>query len=223
VSRHDSFATKAGKTLVLVGDSILDNAPYTHPEPDTTAHLRRMLPDWTVVRLAQDGAVMNDIAFQLAQLNDRVTTAVLSVGGNDAVEHIGVLERRATSSADVLADLLGIADQFSKRYESVAGSLAKYADRTILCTIYEVQLEPAHFAKLARVPLALLNDRIVRVASRLGLDVLELRTVCTEPSDFILQIEPSAQGAAKIAKAIGELMEPRTALGCARVFSAQKR
>ena len=30
----------ASRTLVVLGDSILDNAPYTRPEPDTTAHLQ---------------------------------------------------------------------------------------------------------------------------------------------------------------------------------------
>jgi hypothetical protein len=46
------------------------------------------------------------------------------------------------------------------------------------------------------------NDRIVRAARRVGAHVLELRDVCTEASDFVMQIEPSAQGARKIAAAI---------------------
>ena len=31
----------AAQILALFGDSILDNAPYTRPEPDTTTHLER--------------------------------------------------------------------------------------------------------------------------------------------------------------------------------------
>jgi lysophospholipase L1-like esterase len=208
------------RTLVLLGDSILDNAPYTTPERDTTAHLQNLLPAWTVVRLAQDGATMSDMRSQLRELPNRPLTAVLSIGGNDAIEHISVLDTRASNSADVLEELLAIADNFGSRYEAVARSVAEHADRLVLCTIYEVQLQPARYAQLARVPLALLNDRIIRTASRLGLEVLELRSVCTETSDFVLQIEPSAQGAAKIARAITAIMADSVRLKSARVFSA---
>jgi hypothetical protein len=83
-----------------------------------------------------------------------------------------------------------------------------------------VQLEPRPYAELARVPLALLNDRIVRTASRLGLDVLELRSICTDPADFVKQIEPSPQGAEKIANAIAGLVNGDGRLTAARVLSA---
>lgn len=73
------------------------------------------------------------------------------------------------------------------------------------------------------MPLALLNETIIRTGARLGLDVLELRSVCTEPSDFVMQIEPSPQGAAKIAKAIAALLLDPTLLNVGRVFVAQER
>ena len=206
--------------LVLLGDSILDNAPYTNPEPDTAAHLQRLLPSWYVQRLAQDGAVMSSVRLQLAELKSRPAIVVLSIGGNDAVQHIGLLEQRQASSTDVLDQLVAIGDDFARRYESVVRSVAAESDRLVLCTIYEVQLEPSRHARLARVPLAVLNDRIVRTASRLGLDVLDLRTVCAEPSDFVLQIEPSAQGAAKIARAIAGLVNLGDGLTSGAVFSA---
>jgi len=199
----------AEQKVVLLGDSILDNAPYTEPEPDTAAHLRRILGAAGSVDLrARDGATMADVPRQLERTADRGATAVLSIGGNDATAHIGILARPASDSAAVIGDLLEIADDFGRRYEEVARTVAAHYQRTVLCTIYEVQLEPAPLARLARVPLALLNDRIIRTAGLLGLEVLELREVCTAPSDFVLQIEPSATGAAKIAQAIAGLLEP---------------
>jgi len=181
--------------LVLLGDSILDNAPYTRPAPDTTAHLTDLLASgWSVRRLARDGARMGDLDFQLEGLTERPDVAILSIGGNDAAGHIGVLERRSTSAAALLEELLVIAEEFGRRYEVAAKAVAARAVRTVLCTIYEVRLEPPVFARLARVPLALLNDRIIATGARLGLEVLELRSVCTEPEDFVLQIEPSARG-----------------------------
>lgn len=96
-----------------MGDSILDNAPYTRPKPDTTAHLQQLLSSWSVRRLAVDGSVMADIAAQLDVLEEQPAVIVLSVGGNDAVDHIGVLDQQGTSSAEVLAQLLQISNDFS--------------------------------------------------------------------------------------------------------------
>ena len=210
-----------GMSVVLLGDSILDNAPYTRPEPDTTAHLIGLLgSEWSVERLARDGATMSEVSLQLQKLHAKPFRAVLSIGGNDAIAHIGLLERRATSAADVLDELLVIADAFERQYETVARSVTDHACGTVLCTIYEVPIEPPVFARLARVPLALLNDRIVRVGARLGADILELRSVCKDPGDFVHQIEPSPRGAAKIAGAIAGILrgapEPRSG----RVFVA---
>ena len=212
----------ASKSVVLFGDSILDNAPYTGGEPDSTAHLRRLLADWTVERHARDGARMVDIPFQLGRAGTTASIAILSVGGNDAVEHIQILEPRPVNSADVLRQLLRIADDFEEQYERVAGLVAAQAERTVLCTIYEVPLEPPQYAQLARVPLALLNDRIIRTAARLGVDVLELRSVCTAPEDFVMQIEPSARGAEKIAVAIADLVRTNGRSTSARLFSARR-
>ena len=211
----------ADHILALFGDSILDNAPYTRPEPDTTAHLERLLgEEWAVRRFATDGSTMRDVAGQLRGLRDRATIAVLSVGGNDAIEHIGILEQPAANSGMVLEQLDAIAAAFQDQYESVARMVAQRASRVILCTIYEVRLEPAVFAKRVRVPLALLNDRILRTAAKLGLDTLELRSICTEQGDFVQQIEPSLQGAAKIAKAIVAVVQGNGGLSSGRVFTA---
>lgn len=208
-------------SVVLLGDSILDNAPYTRPEPDTAAHLQRALgAGWSVRLLARDGATMSDLRWQLAELTSRPDHAVLSIGGNDATAHLGLLERRAAGGGEVLDELLLIADEFGRRYEAAAAAVAERAARTILCTIYEAPLEPPILARRARVPLAVLNDRIVRAGARLGLDVLELRTVCTEPADYVRQIEPSPRGAARIAQAIAAVLLGRPEPRSARVFAA---
>ena len=48
----------------------------------------------------------------------------------------------------------------------------------------------------------LFNDVIVRVAHERKLGLVDLRLVCTEPSDYANPIEPSGSGGAKIARAI---------------------
>jgi hypothetical protein len=207
--------------LVLLGDSILDNAPYTRPAPDTAHHLRQRLgAGWTVERLARDGAVISDVRFQLAELPARVDCAVLSIGGNDAAEHIDLLARRVSWAAEVLDALAAIADRFATDYLELAAAVMARTGRLVLCTIYEPPLFDPVMARLARVPLGVLNDRIVQIASRLRLEVLDLRTVCTEEDDFVKQIEPSARGAEKIATAIARLVQGGPESPTARIVAA---
>jgi lysophospholipase L1-like esterase len=208
------------RTLALLGDSILDNAPYTRPHPDTAQYLRELLAaEWTVMRLATDGAVITDVSSQLLDLPRRTDVAVLSVGGNDAAQHVDLLERRASHAADVLSELADIAERFAARYAEVAQRVAARVDRVVVCTIYEPPLYDPLSARLARVPLGVLNDCIVRIATQLQLDVLDLRSVCTETSDFVLQIEPSPTGARKIAVAIAALLRGASELRATRVLA----
>lgn len=153
---------------------------------------------------------MADVPRQVRAMAESPDVAVLSVGGNDAIEHVGLLERDATSAAALFDELLQVADDFECRYEAAARVVAANARRTIVCTIYDVRLQPAMYSRLVRVPIAVLNDRIIGVAARIGADVLDLRAVCTDNSDFVLQIEPSATGAAKIARSIADVVEGRS-------------
>ncbi len=190
------------RRLVLLGDSILDNIWYTRPAPDTATLLRGLLgAEWEVDLRAEDGAVMADVEAQLRGMG-RPDIAVLSVGGNDCTPLIDELARDHGGTAGTLLWLDGVAQRFGREYLDVARRVAVAVPRLVCCTIYEVRLEPPPLADLARVPIALLNDRIVHAARAVGAEVLELREVCTEDADYTLMIEPSAQGAEKIARAI---------------------
>jgi len=157
---------------------------------------------------------MGDIASQLPHLGVEADIAMLSVGGNDAIEHIGILEPRTCLSTEVLRKLADIADDFGHRYTKVLAQLRPRVRRLVPCTIYEPPMGDATTARLARIPLSLLNDQILRRSLALGLDVLDLRAVCTASSDFVMEIEPSAAGAMKIALAIEALArEPSTLKG----------
>ena len=106
------------RSLALIGDSILDNWPYTAPEPSTAMHLERLLgEEWEIRVVARDGSRIADVHDQLRALDGRPDLAVLSVGGNDAVPHIGLLNRPASNSSEVLDELVAIGDEFARRYE----------------------------------------------------------------------------------------------------------
>jgi hypothetical protein len=206
--------------VALLGDSILDNSPYTAPEPDTSECLQRSLGTaWIVELLARDGATMADLRFQLTHLPKVTDAAVLSIGGNDAVGHIGVLNQRANGSAQVLDQLAKITEEFRAGYRRAIADLQPRVRRVIVCTIYEPPLADSVTARLARVPLTLLNDQIIREASRAGVDVLDLRTVCTEPTDFVKEIEPSPAGARKIAGAIDAVLRGSLPQSAISVFT----
>ena len=51
--------------LVLLGDSILDNAAYTNGGPDVVTQVRGLLPKpWKASLLAIDGSTTNDVPAQ---------------------------------------------------------------------------------------------------------------------------------------------------------------
>ena len=210
--------------LALLGDSILDNRPYTSPEPDTTEHLRRTLgSSWTVELLARDGSTMADLPAQLDHVRSAPDVALLSIGGNDAVDHIGLLDPQTKSNLQILAQLQEVADAFGSRYRSTIAAVVPRVQRLIVCTIYEPPLLDPVSARLARVPLSPLNDQIVRAASKSSVDVLALRAVCTAESDFVKEIEPSPAGAKKIASAIQRMLSDDGAVSHSRVFAIQSQ
>jgi len=89
--------------VVLLGDSIFDNAAYTRGGPHVARQVNEALPDgWRGVLAAVDGAVVGEVPAQLRSLPRDATHLVLSAGGNDALGHTGLLDRPARLVAEVL-------------------------------------------------------------------------------------------------------------------------
>jgi hypothetical protein len=191
--------------LALVGDGILANGAHTKGAPDSASTLRELLPAWTVTLVAGEGSTMGDVESQVSKLPAGVDLAVLSVGGNDAMRHVDLLQLPAASSGETLDALIAMADGFAGMYDRAVKGVRERAPRLVLCTMYEPPLVGKNTANRARVLLTLLNDGILRTAYRWGLDVLDLRAICTSPGDFTQQISPSGAGAAKIARAIAAI------------------
>jgi hypothetical protein len=188
--------------LGLVGDGILANGAHAGRNTDSAAVLRQLLPGWTVSLLAAEGATMAAVASQLDQLPQDVDLVVLSAGGNDALQHVELLQQPAKSSAETLDALIAMGDEFAASYDGMMKSLRIRPARAVVCTIYEPPLVGKGTASRARVLLTIVNDHVLRTAYRWGVDVLDLRAICTSPGDFRQQVAPSTEGAAKIARAI---------------------
>lgn len=188
--------------IALLGDSILDNAAYTSGQPDVVAHLRGMLPaGCKAMLLAVDGSVITDVHRQVAQIPADVTRVVVSVGGNDALQNIDMLDRPVRSTRDALHVFHSRAARFELDYRSAVAAVQRRVPDVTVCTIYNGNLPP-DFAPAARVALMMFNDAILRVAFESRLPVIDLRLICTEPADYANPIEPSGPGGAKIARAI---------------------
>lgn len=189
--------------VVLLGDSIFDNAAYVRGGPDVVTHLRDGLPvEWQATLVAIDGATTHSMPIQYGRIPADATHLVLSLGGNDALMNVDILDRRVSSAAEAIGMLADMRDAFAARYEGVLTELRGRAIPLTVCTIYEGNFEDARMQRLAGTALTVFNDAILRQAVRAGLQLIELRLVCSEPADYANPIEPSVQGGAKIARAI---------------------
>src|SRR5690349_4860073 len=106
--------------VVLLGDSVFDNAAYVPGGPDVIRQVRERLPaDWQASLRAVDGATTAGMPGQVQRVPPDATHLVVSIGGNDALGHIGVLEETASSIAQALNRLAGIGAGFARNYRTM--------------------------------------------------------------------------------------------------------
>jgi hypothetical protein len=191
--------------LVLLGDSIFDNAAYVRGGPDVARQVQAALPDgWRATLGAVDGATTSGVPAQLERLPRDATHIVLSVGGNDALGASGLLYTSADSVADALRLLAAAQDAFEESYNQMLDRVLAQGLPTAVCTIYDTQPSGPD-QRILKAALALFNDRITRAAFSRGLPLIDLRLICSDDSDYANPIEPSVRGGEKIAGAIAAL------------------
>jgi len=188
--------------IVLLGDSIFDNAAYVDGGPDVVRQLRGKLPQgWKASLLAVDGATAGEVARQLHRLPPDATHLAVSAGGNDALMASGILSASVRGVGEAVALLADAQDRFASDYLAMVEALRTARLPTALCTIYDTpQTSPRQ--RLIRTALAVFNDVISRAAFSRGLPLIDLRLVCADPDDYANPIEPSVQGGEKISRAL---------------------
>jgi len=190
--------------IVLLGDSVFDNAAYVAGGPDVAAQLRQQAHGRTVTLCAVDGATTTTFPPQVGRIPADATNLVLSLGGNDALGHFDLLERPVSSMAQGLTMLADAADAFERRYRACIHALQPRRLPLTVCTIYNGSFDDRRLARLVRTALAVFNDAILRVAFEHQLRAIDLRIVCNETRDYANPIEPSVHGGEKIVRAILE-------------------
>jgi len=199
--------------IVLLGDSIFDNAAYVPAGTEVRACLES-LPGrpHRVSLLARDGSVIEDMAAQVARLRELPVPAdwlVVSCGGNDVLSLVGAMHSQVGTVLEAAELLAAWQADFRRAYLHMLDLLFAQTSPVAVATIYDAVpgLSPG-----LRTALAPFNDVIVREAVLRRLPVLDLRVVCADPGDYASSspIEPSAQGGQKIAAAIGELVHAQS-------------
>ena len=89
--------------IVLLGDSIFDNQRYVPDRPPVVEQVRTCLSSgWKATLLAVDGHITRDVPDQIAQLPPDATHLFVSVGGNDALGEIPMLQEPACTVGEAL-------------------------------------------------------------------------------------------------------------------------
>ena len=127
--------------VVLLGDSIFDNAAYVGAGPDVIRQVRERLPAGSKASLcARDGSVTSDVRAQIDRIPADTDALVISAGGNDAIGHSGILDRPAHSSADVFDMIFQLGELFLADYGRM---LARAMERELPVTVCTMAMVPA--------------------------------------------------------------------------------
>ena len=188
--------------VVLIGDSIFDNAAYVAGGPAVIDHLRAALPPGgRATLLAVDGDTTSMVPDRLRGVPADATHLVVSVGGNDALSYIHLL----AADHNVLPEIAAARDRFAAAYRAMLAAVLAHGLPTAVCTVYDAV--PGLTAP-ARAALGTFNDVIVREAARSRVPVLDLRLVCDDPADYSDRspIEPSVRGGEKIAALVARVV-----------------
>ena len=187
--------------VVLIGDSIFDNAPYVNQGEEIFSILTEMIAPDRVTLLATDGDITSDVKMQMEKYPDDATHVFVSCGGNDALQSSIALEKSAASVGDALEIMHIVKERFRLDYVDMLNRITERYSKPVICTIYNnVPLLPND----ALTALALFNEVILEEAFNRRLSVIDLRIVCNEAGDYseVSPIEPSYSGGIKIAKVI---------------------
>lgn len=204
------------RSVLVVGDSTLDNGAYVGLFGRSLKnYLKGLLESWTIDFRALDGAVCRDVSeSQLRGGTGEFDAVVVSVGGNDALGYLHLLEdperRRLIEHGLMLAD---IQDKFRADYRGVLDAAERHGSALVILTIYRARFHldglPTDLGRGANALLSLFNDVIQEEALARTNRILDLRRICVSDEHFANAIEPSDLGGRAIAMGIKGWLDGR--------------
>jgi lysophospholipase L1-like esterase len=102
---------------------------------------------------------------------------VVSVGGNDALDHLDFLSQTARFVAEVLGRLAAIAEAFERTDHQMVQAVMQHRLPTALCTIYYPRFPEQALQRMAITALTVFNDVIMREAIKAGVPIVIARMI----------------------------------------------
>jgi len=202
--------------IYLAGDSVFDNAPYVKKGETVSEVLKNKFSIENTL-LARDGGIIQQLGSQLENIPEKdlpESIVFISAGGNNAVPSILELERPVGFMGEAFYHFRSIKENFEKLceiYRKEVEMLLEKGARVEIFTIYEGNFDAKRefssesVNRAIQTAAGIYNDVIYRTFYPLSghrFKINELRDICNESGDFTREIEPSAEGAVKIAGAI---------------------
>jgi lysophospholipase L1-like esterase len=178
--------------IVLIGDSVLNNANYVPSEKSVVDILKTKTQK--VFNFAKDGATISDCYGQLDKipidLNTTDTYVFISAGGND------ILNKRGQLDSSEIRKLFNSYMDFIKALRVKLGSA-----KINICNLY-LPSNPRY--NTYKSSIEEWNQLITENSSKIGemYNIINVDTLLTTPDDFVYDIEPSEIASQKIANVI---------------------
>jgi lysophospholipase L1-like esterase len=176
-------------TVILMGDSVLNNANYVPAGKSVYDSLKSKLSK--VINLAKDGATISDLYGQLdkipVDLNNTNTYIFISAGGND------ILNKRTELSTTEIRRLFDLYMEFLKALRTKLGSA-----KINLLNLY-LPVNPRY--QSYKTSIDQWNQLLQASSNKVGemYNVVDLYGLLKTPEDFVYDIEPSESASDKIA------------------------
>jgi len=186
------------KTIILLGDSILNNRSYVAPGDSVEVLLKKRTTD-SIYNLAQDDTTIQNIFHQINQipehLNNHNTTIFLSLGGNDIIHYYIKNNNNDLQNNSVLQHLF-------RKYKTLVHIIHQKMNksRIFLLDIYY----PSNNSFQRYKPILQEWNRLLEINSNStkNIHILKISQYLNQHQDFTNNIEPSKIGGEKIANLI---------------------
>lgn len=198
---EEKYSNNNKKTIILLGDSILNNRSYVAPGDSVEELLKKRTTD-TIYNFAQDDATIQNVIHKINQipehLNNHNTTIFLSLGGNDII-HYYIKNKNDLQDTSILNHLF-------IKYETIVHIIREKMNknRLFLLDIYY----PTNNSFQRYKPILQEWNRLLETFNyrnnnnNNNIHILKISQYFTQREDFTDNIEPSKIGGEKIANLI---------------------
>lgn len=182
------------KTIILMGDSILNNSNYVK-QGESVFDLLKIKTN-KVLNIAKDNATINDLYNQLDEitydLNTEDTYIFISAGGNN------ILNRTTQITND---DLTKIFNNYKKFLNSLKTKLTN-VKINILNLYLPTNSRYQIYNSIINTWNQLIEQTYNSNTNNLIYSIVDIHSLLTQPSDFVYGYEPSSKASAKLANTI---------------------